>query len=116
MKAIPKQLLGKWAHALPWDSADYLSEYDVSLKKGQPSVSGVDANDGERFKISKVSWDGKCLRFTSFMPSTKRIGLNELRLKKNGRVESRFTFTVTEEMVRSGTQPTRAANAATRRD
>jgi hypothetical protein len=59
-------------------------------------------NDGERFKISKVSWDGKCLRFISLMPSTGRIGINELRVKKNGKLESRFTFTVIEEMVRHG--------------
>jgi hypothetical protein len=114
MKPIPNQLLGKWVHTLPWDSDDYLSEYDISLKNGKLSVSGVDLNDNEKFKISKISWDGKCLRFTSFMPSTRRVGLNELRIKKNGRMESRFTFTVIEEMVRPKTQPDAAVKARLR--
>ena len=100
MKPIPKALLGTWAHTLPWDSDDYLAEYTVALKGNKLSVSGVDVNDGEKFKISGVTWDGRRLRFKSLMPSTGRIGLNEFRLKTNGKVESRFTFTVVEELVR----------------
>jgi hypothetical protein len=93
-------------HIAPWDSDDYLAQYTVSLRRGRPAVSGVDLNDGERFKIFEVSWDGKWLRFKSKMPSTGRIGVNEFRLKKDGNVESRFTFTVVEEMRRSATQQT----------
>jgi hypothetical protein len=39
----------------------------------------------------------------SKMPSTGRIGLNEFRLKKDGKVQSRFTFTVVEEMQQRAT-------------
>ena len=57
MKPIPQGLLGKWAHTLPWDSDDYLAEYTIAMKGGKPSVSGVDLNDREKFKISDVTWD-----------------------------------------------------------
>ncbi len=100
MKPLPKGLLGKWAHTAPWDSDDYLAEYTIAQKGKTLSVAGVDLNDGEKFKISGVTWDGRWLRFKSLMPSTGRVGLNEFRLKANGKIESRFTFTVLEEMER----------------
>ena len=96
MKRFPSEFIGSWVHTLPWDSDDYLAEYKISLRSGKPVVSAVDLNDGERFKISNVSWDGTWLRFTSYMPSTKRFGLNEFRLKSNGRLESRFTCRIVE--------------------
>lgn len=101
MKPFPKEFLGSWKHPAPWDSDDYLAEYTVSLRRGRPAVSAVDLNDGERFRISEVSWDGEWLRFKSKMPSTGRVGLNEFKLKSDGSVQSRFTFTVVEEMRRS---------------
>jgi hypothetical protein len=115
MKAFPKELLGTWCHTLPWDSDDYLAEYTVSLRRGKPVVSAIDVNDEERFKISNVAWDGTWLRFTSRMSSTGRIGLNEIKVKKNGKLQVRFTFTIEEEMERSATQQGAAADAAKRR-
>ena len=103
MKPFPKDLAGTWVHAAPWDSNDYLAEYTISLHRGRPAVSAVDVNDGEKFRISEVPWDGTRLRFKSKMPSTGRIGLNEFRLKKDGKVQSRFTFTVVEEMQQRAT-------------
>ena len=101
MKPLAQRLIGTWIHSLPGDSEDYFAEYQISERRGKPTVSAIDLTDGEKFKISRVSWDGEWLRFTSLMPSTRRIGLNEFRLKKNGRLASRFTFTVLEEMVSS---------------
>lgn len=34
------------------------------------------------------------------MPSTGRVGVNEFKLKRDGSVQSRFTFTVVEELQR----------------
>jgi len=99
MKPFPKELVGTWVHKAPDDSDDdYRSAYTVSVRRGSPTVTAVDLYDGEKFKISEVSWDGAWLRFKSKMPSTGREGLNEFRLKKNGKVQSRFTFTVITEM------------------
>jgi hypothetical protein len=100
MKPFPQDLVGTWVHAAPWDSDDYLAEYTIALRRGRPVVSAVDLSDGERFRISEVSWDGAWLRFKSKMPSTGRIGFNEFRPKKGGSLQARFTFTVVEEMQR----------------
>ena len=70
------------------------------MRRGRPAVAAVDTSDGEKFKISEVSWDCAWLCFKSKMKSTGRTGINEFRLKKNGSVQSRFTFTVIEEMQR----------------
>jgi hypothetical protein len=96
-------LVGRWRHAAAWDSDDYLAEYQVTFDGNQFAVSGHDLNDGEKFQISDVSWDGATLRFRSLMPSTRREGLNEFRALSDGSVESRFTFTVVERMVRHET-------------
>jgi len=97
---VPEGLLGTWVHALPWDSDEYLAEYSISLADGALSVAGFETNGGEEFVISDVEWDGEWLRFRSLMPSTGRVGTNEFRLVQADRIESRFTFTVIEEMIR----------------
>jgi hypothetical protein len=115
MKPFPKEFVGKWQHVSPWNGDDYLAEYTVSLRGGRPAVSGFDLSDGEAFKISGVSWDGKFLRFQSKMPSTGRIGVNEFKLKKDGSIQSRFTFTVVEEMKRADTQQAAARDRVKKR-
>lgn len=115
MKPFPKGLVGSWVHLAPWGSDDYLAEYTVSLRNGRPVVSAVDLSDGERFRISEVSWGGTWLRFKSKMPSTGRIGLNEVKLKRNGSMQARFTFTVVEEMQRGATQHTAARDRVEKR-
>lgn len=95
--------LGTWRHVAPWSGDDYLAEYVVSWENGALSVSGRDLNDGETFLISDISFDGRVLRFRSVMPSTRREGVNEFSLTSDGEIESRFTFTVVERMVRHAT-------------
>jgi hypothetical protein len=99
----PQAFLGRWRHVAPWDSDDYVSEYAITLDGTKVTVSGRDLNDGEMFEISEVAWDGVVLSFRSFMPSTRREGLNEFVMLPDGSVESRFTFTVVEKLVRHET-------------
>lgn len=116
MKPFPQALIGSWVHAAPWDSDDYyLAEYSIALRAGRPVVSAVDLNDGEKLKITKVTWDGKWLRFSSLMPSTGRVGVNEFRLNKNGTLESRFTFTVIETMKAAPPNPAPKPNVRKKR-
>jgi len=98
-----RALVGRWRHVAPWDSDDYLAEYQVAFDGTHFTVSGHDLNDGELFEISDVSWDGVTLRFRSIMPSTQRKGLNEFRALPDGSLESRFTFTVVEKLTRHET-------------
>ncbi|MGR8934683.1 MAG: hypothetical protein ACU837_09885 [Gammaproteobacteria bacterium] len=98
---IPKEilpLLGKWRQVAPWDSDDYLSEYLVGYEAGTFTVTGKDLQDDEEFFIYDISWDGAVLRFRSLMPSTGREGINEFRAVREKVIESRFTFTIVEEL------------------
>lgn len=91
-------LIGEWVHVDPVDSDDYRSRYIISGNAENPIVSGQDLSDEERFEITEVHWDGKELSFVSLMPSTNRSGINVFRPLEGGRLESKFTFTVREEL------------------
>ena len=93
-------LVGTWQHPAPWNSDDYLAEYVISVENGAPVITARDLNDGEVFVISEARWDGKVLSFRSHMPSTGREGLNEFSLTPTGELQSRFTFTVVEQLHR----------------
>ena len=97
------KLKGTWIHSLPWDSDDYLAEYTISGSESNPVVEAFDTNDGEKFNISEIRWEGSRLIFKSFMPSTSREGINEFSLNKNGQLDSKFTFTVYENLQRKNT-------------
>jgi hypothetical protein len=102
MDATPslEALVGTWQHPAPWDSDDCLAEYVILVEHGAPIVSARDLNDGEAFVISEARWDGEVLSFRSFMPSTGREGRNEFSLTPAGTLQSRFTFTVVEQLHR----------------
>jgi len=89
-------LCGTWI-ASSEDTDDYVrSEYSITVADGGFRVTGIDCSDGEQFVISDVQWDGEWLAFTSFMPSTRRRGLNRMRHLDTHEIEFLFTFTVQE--------------------
>jgi len=100
-----KSLLGKWVSALPFDSDDYLVEYTISCHGDSLDVKARDLQDGEAMRISNVRFDGRTLEFVSYMPSTKRKGLNRFILKSGNRIEAEFTFTVKEQLKRPDADP-----------
>ena len=67
------------------------AEYTVHTLGDAPSVSGVDASDGEVFAICDASWDGTMLRFTSLMPSTSYELRHIFRPLDDGTVEHEWT-------------------------
>ena len=73
-------------------------EYTIESAKDGYMIYAEDSRDGEELEISDIKWDGQVLSFKSFMPSTQRIAFNRFRLKQNGRVEAKFTFTEYEEL------------------
>lgn len=93
-----EKLKGKWRHAAEWDSDDYLALYEISGTEDNPKVYAIDLSDNEEFVISDISYSNNILVFTSFMPSTKRRGLNKFYINSNGGIESEFTFTVIEQL------------------
>ena len=89
-------LCGVWRY-FGDDSDDYYrSEYTVSVLDGEFRVSGIDRSDDEEFEISDISWNGVTLTFHSYVPSTARCGISQLRYVGDGKVEFLFTFTVLE--------------------
>lgn len=88
---------------MPWDSDDYLSEYVIAGSEEEPKVTAKDLNDGEEFIISNAKWEQGVLVFESFMPSTKRHGINKFSLSSDGSLKSEFTFTVVESLQRKAT-------------
>jgi hypothetical protein len=89
-------LCGTWI-ASSEDTDDYFrSQYSITALDGEFRVTGIDCGDGEQFVISDVQWDGEWLTFKSFMPSTKRRGVNRMRFIDTHEIEFLFTFTVRE--------------------
>ena len=100
MKSEYGQFIGKWVHVAPWDSEDFMVEYEISGTDGKPVIKAKDINDGEKLKISNAKWDGKVLEFVSLMPSTGRKGFNRFKLDSKGQMKSEFTFKVIETLKR----------------
>ena len=100
MKEKKLAIEGKWVSSMPHNSDDYLVEYIIKKNKDNFYIFAKDLQDGEEMEISDISWDGDTLTFKSFMPSTERSGINQFRVKENGNIESKFTFTVLEELKR----------------
>jgi hypothetical protein len=59
-----QRLHGTWYHA------ETSAEYTIRVLRTKVTVSGVDTDDGEKFIVSDVVWDGTVLGFTTVMPST----------------------------------------------
>lgn len=93
-------LIGHWSSSSAEDSDDYLVEYLISKARDAFKVRAKDLQDGEEMKISDLSWDGRVLEFISFMPSTRRKGLNKFRVKDSNHLWAEFTFTIVEELER----------------
>ena len=93
-------LCGVWRY-YGEDSDDYFgAEYTVSVLNGEFVVSGSDRSDDEEFDISDISWNGVTLTFHSYVRSTARCGISQLRYVGDGKVEFLLTFTVVEVWTR----------------
>ena len=100
MKNKEHSLEGKWVSTMPHDTDDYLVEYIITSNENGFDVSARDLQDDEQMEITNIKWDGDTLSFKSYMPSTERSGFAQFRLKSDGNIESKFTFTVLEELKR----------------
>jgi hypothetical protein len=93
---LSNPLCGVW-RCFEEESEDYYrAEYTISVQNGEFKISAIDRSDGEEFEISDVKWNGVSLSFHSYVPSTARCGVSQLRYVGDGKVEFLFTFTVCE--------------------
>jgi hypothetical protein len=82
---IGHPLVGTWRDA----DDDYGSTVQFTIRAAGATfeVAGLDTSDGEQLSISNVCWDGRVLRFDSFVPSTDH------------RVEYAFEVTLPSEVL-----------------
>jgi hypothetical protein len=67
--------------------------FTVTVKAGHFLVRGVEEEDHTTFKISRVKWDGECLRFVSLFPPTNHKAEHVFRLIGRGRINHNVTYT-----------------------
>lgn len=93
-------LVGVWSN--PFLSA----QWTVSLSNGRLVVTGVDRDRGAKFKVSKVSWTRKTVRFKSVYPPTGRVVFHECRSLSRSKMKDILTYEVREVWVRSSSGET----------
>jgi hypothetical protein len=59
-----KRLLGTWGHEDNW------AEFTVKVTRRGVTVSARDVDDGEKFVVTNVEWNGESLSFDALTPST----------------------------------------------
>jgi hypothetical protein len=80
-----RRLQGTWRHR------GTSAEFTIRVLKTRIVVSGVDTNDGERFAVSDVSWDGKVLSFITLMPSTRWRVVHRVTPNRGSTIRHEFT-------------------------
>jgi hypothetical protein len=93
---FPVTLLGRWRS----DEDDARSEYVISQRDGQLTVSAFDFIDGEPYEISNVEYDQETVTFETLMPSTGRSGQVVLKATP-GATHAVQTFTFTDTAILS---------------
>ena len=119
-----KTLEGTWRPAVDgWSTV----QFTVRAGRSVPTVTALDTYNGERLRVSRVSWDGTVLRFRVLTPSTKWTVDHEWRTGPRGTARIRYTLAETWTKVPAGeterddqnlqrmTRPSRSARGAARR-
>ena len=79
-------MVGRWR---PRDSSVVV---DISYDDGVPSVSAVDADDGEQLEILDIEYDEDSVSFTMVTPSTRWTVHHRLSPKENGAIACTTTI------------------------
>ena len=69
--------------------------YEIGVKKGRFIVRGQDEQDGTALKISRVTWNGRQLYFSSVFPPTSHRAEHVFRLI--GRAKARHEVSYSDE-------------------
>ena len=73
-KSVGQDIAGQWrvVHST--------ARFKISFAGGDIRIAGWDSDNGEKFVISNVKWDGKRLKGTFTMPSTGHTTYSDLLL------------------------------------
>ena len=72
-----------------WTTSGSVAVYEIAMVDGIMTVKGHSSYSGKQLDIRDVSWDGKVLRFTSYMPTTDLKVIHENRLLNATTMRSR---------------------------
>ncbi len=64
-----------------WQVVESTAIFNISFDDGKVRIEGWDTSDGEHFRVSDVTWDGKRLKGTFVMPSTNGTTYSNLLLE-----------------------------------
>jgi hypothetical protein len=65
---------------------------EISKAEKGFKVRAFDKDDNEELVVSKTAWNGKCLRFETYVPSTKYRTRNCLKLISRTKLIQELTF------------------------
>jgi hypothetical protein len=84
-------LVGTWVEEEnPFDTTTV--QYTIEAKGGRFRVAGVDEPGGVPLRISRLTWDGRRLRFVSLYPPTGHRAEHEFWVISKGRAKHRVTY------------------------
>lgn len=63
-----------------WAVKDSSAKFRIYFSEGHIAIDGWDSNDGEKFIITDISWDGKRLKGKFVIPSTGYTTFSDLEL------------------------------------
>lgn len=81
-------LVGRWE---TWDE-DSRVVYEIRKTARALKVRAFDKTDGEEYKVYKTKWNGRCLSFEIYVPSTKYRTRNVLKPVAKGKLIQEITF------------------------
>jgi hypothetical protein len=90
-----------------WVVADDSSSIEFQIRPAPRGfeVLASDSNDGEKFVVSNVRWDGRALRFELLVPSNGTRAEHCFRARPDGSIEDRFTARYIDVLVRKPPKP-----------
>lgn len=74
-----------------WISEDSSFKLVIELKGNTAKVSSWDLDDGEKFEVSKIDWDGEVLKAKFRMPSTDWVTYSVFRLVGPNTLQELYT-------------------------
>lgn len=96
-KKLDECLVGVWTPCDPFESS---VEHHISTADGAYQIEVRDDEDGEIAEVSAVDWDGDCLKYSSYWPSSGRFVKNTLLRVEDDRIALTFTSTSQDTLVR----------------
>ncbi len=82
---IDKNFIGTW---IVQNSS---AEFNISFEQENLHLKGLDSKDGEKFKVSKLSWTTSMIKGTIFMPSTQTKVNIKLTVQNRNTIQCRFS-------------------------